>query len=85
LLPSHHFTRFYTLFFSYTLADPISLGRALRNGKKYAEFINEAITVSAFAIRDMITCHASGPQDESDAHSDGEDNDDFDIAPTPPA
>jgi hypothetical protein len=68
-----------------TLADPRSVGRALRNGKKYAEFINNAIVVGVFAVHDMITRHASGPQDESDADSNGEDDDDFDTVATSPA
>lgn len=68
-----------------TLANPRYVGRALRNGKKYAEFINDAIVVGAFAVHDMITRYASGPQDESDADSDGEDDDDFDAVATSPA
>ncbi|KAJ7304912.1 hypothetical protein DFH08DRAFT_976504 [Mycena albidolilacea] len=59
-------------------------GRALRNGKKYAEFINEAIIVGTFAVRDMITRHASGPQDDSDAESDEEDEGEDDSDALPP-
>jgi hypothetical protein len=48
------------------------LGRVLPNGKKYAEFINIALVVSAFHVRDVITRHASGPQEDSDTETDDE-------------
>ncbi|KAJ7702866.1 hypothetical protein B0H14DRAFT_2648002 [Mycena olivaceomarginata] len=45
--------------------------RALRNGKKYTKFMEDVFVVDHFRVSDLVTHHATGPQDESD-HSDVE-------------
>ncbi|KAJ7836034.1 hypothetical protein B0H14DRAFT_2589902 [Mycena olivaceomarginata] len=67
---------------SLSLIPTCNLGRVLPNGKKYAEFINNALVVSAFHVRDVITRHASGPQEDSDTETDDEyEDDESDAAP----
>jgi hypothetical protein len=55
------------------------LGRVLRNGKKYAEFMDdEPIVLDNFRVCDMMSRRAAGPQGDSDSESEVEDDTDDD-------
>ncbi|KAJ7800835.1 hypothetical protein B0H14DRAFT_3784709 [Mycena olivaceomarginata] len=55
-------------------------GRTLRNGKIYAEFVEDVFVLDHFRLRDVMIARQTGPQDESDCDdTDLEVNSDWDA------
>ncbi|KAJ7791308.1 hypothetical protein B0H14DRAFT_3500652 [Mycena olivaceomarginata] len=81
------FYAFSLIFFGFFSVDVLNLtlftGRSLRNGKRYAEFVQGALVVPGFRLRDMMDRHATGPQEESDGESDSELSDLTDLEEEP--
>jgi hypothetical protein len=57
-----------------------NVARTLRNGKIYAEFVEDAFVLDHFRLRDVMIARHTGPQDESDCDdADLEENSDWDA------